>query len=118
MGLAARNSDYQTTEAVNVEKHNNYINISSIKIFILLIVKGKVPIYIYIYIYIYKWFLDRNGTIPTDGRHWSANFSANFCGYMGVSWSAQRFRIAINLGFLDRRAAPFFQAALLLSSPE
>jgi hypothetical protein len=35
-------------------------------------------------------------------RRWSANFSANFCRWRGVTWSARRVFAVINLGFLDR----------------
>jgi hypothetical protein len=62
------------------------------------------------------WLLARKRTIPTDDRHRSANFSANFCGETGVMWSARRFPAAVNLGFLDRCLYYFLQVASQLSS--
>ena len=46
--------------------------------------------------------LVRERTIPTERPPPVGEVSANFCGYRGVTWSAQRFPTAVNLCFLDR----------------
>ena len=46
--------------------------------------------------------LVRKRTIPTERPPPVGEVSANFCGYRGVTWSAQRIPTAVNLCFLDR----------------
>ena len=46
--------------------------------------------------------LVREGTIPTERPPPVGEVSANFYGYRGVTWSAQRIPTAVNLCFLDR----------------
>ena len=46
--------------------------------------------------------LVRERTIPTERPPPVGEVSANFCGYRGVTWSAQRIPMAVNLCFLDR----------------
>ena len=46
--------------------------------------------------------LVRERTIPTERPPPVDEVSANFCGYRGVTWSAQRIPTAVNLCFLDR----------------
>jgi hypothetical protein len=45
--------------------------------------------------------LIRERTIPTERPPPVGEVSANFCGYRGVTWSAQRIPTAVNLCFLD-----------------
>ena len=45
--------------------------------------------------------LVRTRTIPTERPPPVGEVSANFCGYRGVTWSAQRVPTAVNLCFLD-----------------
>jgi hypothetical protein len=47
---------------------------------------------------------------------WSANFSANFCGWKSITWSAQLFPMTINFSFLDWSRYFFFEVALHLYS--
>jgi hypothetical protein len=47
------------------------------------------------------WSLVHKRTIPSD-RHFSAKFSANFCGQRSVAWSVRRSPMVVNLSFLDR----------------
>ena len=52
-------------------------------------------------------------TIPTERPPSVGEFSANFCGQRGVTWSAQRIPTAGNLSFLDR--SRYFLFKYLLS---
>ena len=50
----------------------------------------------------YSVALVRERTMPTEGPPPVGEVIANFCGYRGVTWSAQRIPTAVNLCFLDR----------------
>ena len=45
--------------------------------------------------------LVRERTIPTERPPPVGEVSTNFCGYRGVTWSAQRVPTAVNLCFID-----------------
>ena len=60
--------------------------------------------------------LVRELTIPTERPPPVGEVSANFWGYRGVTWSAQRIPTAVNLCFLDRSRYFFIQAAPQLTS--
>ena len=49
----------------------------------------------------YSVALVRERTIPTERPPPVGEVSANFCGYRGVAWSAQRVPTAVKLCFLD-----------------
>jgi hypothetical protein len=61
------------------------------------------------------WLVVRKRTIPTELPPLLSDASANFCGE-GVTWSAQRIPVAVNLSFQDRSRYFFIQVAPQLSS--
>ena len=60
--------------------------------------------------------LVRERTIPTERPPPVGAVSANFCGWRGVTWSAQRIPTAVNICFLDRSRYFFIQVAPQLTS--
>ena len=55
--------------------------------------------------------LVRERTIPTERPPPVGEVSANFCGQMGVTWSAQRVHTAVNLCFLDLEPLLFYSSS-------
>ena len=60
--------------------------------------------------------LVRERTIPTERPPPVGEVSANFCGWRGVTWSAQLIPTAVNLCFLDQSRYLFIQVAPQLTS--
>ena len=60
--------------------------------------------------------LVRERTIPTEQPPPVGEVSANFSGWRGVTWSAQRVPTVVNLCFLDRSRYLFIQVAPQLTS--
>jgi hypothetical protein len=55
--------------------------------------------------------LVRERTIPTERPPPVGEVSANVCGKRGVTWSAQRVPMAVNLFFLDRSRYLFYSSS-------
>ena len=55
--------------------------------------------------------LVRERTIPTERPPPVGEVSANFCGYRGVTWLAQRIPTAVNLCFLNLEPLLFYSSS-------